>query len=123
MQEEGDSANNNGNKWLKIAGATDFYTGIRKTDQIKTAEEAFQVATNNAKYDDGNDGYTGTIAEKNSYIMVGKTKTANEAKRMAKNIINNGDPRIDDIDDKYGPAGCIEFDEPPGWIFFDMASE
>ena len=47
-------------------GATNFTVTARG----KTASEAFDYATENARYENGHGGYTGTIAEKRSFVMV-----------------------------------------------------
>lgn len=47
-------------------GATDFST----TSSAKTAQLAFRKAQEEARYEDGHGGYTGTIAEVSSFRMV-----------------------------------------------------
>lgn len=88
-----------------------------------TAEEAFNAAVKQAQYDYGHAGYTGTIAEKQSFVIVGKVPTLHEAEAMAADLLRNGDARIDD---KWGPAGCIEITEPHAgkkmWAFIGWAS-
>ena len=81
-------------------GATPFeYTG-----DGKSAEEAFLNARDEALFDHGHAGYTGTLAEKNDYIMVALPE-GEDAYAYAARLIEEGDERIDD---KWGPAGCIE---------------
>lgn len=132
----------------------------------KTAQEAFREAVQRALYDYGHRGYTGTIAEKQEFVVIRDTagdlserlckkgatpyyeetveharergrKTAAELMERAKSddkarvasaiadaLIDIGDPRIDD---KWGPAGCIEVDGPNAdgqrrYLFFGWAS-
>jgi len=52
-------------------GACDFFT----TAKGRTAEEAFRNAVSNAQYQCGHGGYTGTIAEKDSFTdLTGRFK-------------------------------------------------
>src|SRR5438309_831242 len=96
----------------------------------KTAKEAFRNAVEEAQYDHGHAGYSGTIAEKGSFVTISmpgaKLPTLREAERYADSLIEAADRRIDD---KWGPAGCIEvsFDEPSKgglrrFLFFGWAS-
>lgn len=47
-------------------GACDFETRSRG----KTARDAFRVAVEDAQYESGHGGYTGTIAEKSGFVMI-----------------------------------------------------
>lgn len=109
-------------------GACDF----RTFSTGKTAREAFNAAVNSAQWDHGHAGYTGTIAEKHSFVSIPEKidpaeplKARREAAIQAANrLIEAGDQRIDD---KWGPAGCI--DCGPGdkagerlFLFFGWAS-
>lgn len=83
-------------------GADTFYT----RGMGANAKEAFAAAVENAKYMNGHGGYTGTIAEKRSFVMLRTTAMAyDDAMRVANEAIDRPDPRIDD---KWGDAGCIE---------------
>lgn len=93
----------------------------------KTAKEAFSNAVNDAQYDHGHGGYTGTIAEKTSYVEIqipiefdpmGHKAPIRRAADYATYLINNDDPRIDD---KCGPAGAIKVEDDK-WLFFGWAS-
>lgn len=87
------------------------------------AREAFDHATQEAAYEHGHGGYTGTIAEKRGrgFIMIATVDTRDEAREMANKLIDRSDPRIDD---KWGPAGCIEVrGDDGGWLFFGWASD
>jgi hypothetical protein len=89
-----------------------------------TVKDAFGAARGEAAYERGHGGYTGTIAEKDEFVIisdaVGMTRTMAEA--LAEKLLRDGDKRIDD---KWGPAGVIRFGEvgeEPGWLFFGWAS-
>jgi hypothetical protein len=70
----------------------------------KTAAEAFSKAVEEARYEDGHGGYTGTIAEKNDFKMV--------TVPQGKDPMDYVDDCMEDDDhfcqDKWGPAGCVE---------------
>lgn len=83
-------------------GAVDF----RNYYEGKNANEAFNGARDLAKRMNGFGGYTGTIAEKQSFVPVSTTPlTYRQAFKLAEKMILEGDARIDD---KWGPAGMIE---------------
>ena len=85
-----------------------------------TAKLAFDEAVGEARYLHGHGGYTGTIAEKGSFVPVGSAADEEEAREKAQTLIDNRDPRIED---KWGPAGCIEIAEPKNtFLFFGTAS-
>jgi hypothetical protein len=107
-------------------GSEQFIT----TAEGATVKEAFGAARAEAAYERGHKGgyysggYTGTIAEKDEFVIisdaVGMTRTMAEA--LAEKLLRDGDKRIDD---KWGPAGVIRFGEvgeEPGWLFFGWAS-
>lgn len=82
-------------------GATTFY----ETARGKTPEQAFRAAVRQAKQDYGSGGYSGTIAEKNSFTLLELPKQYKEnPEAYADHLIETDDARITD---KYGPAGCI----------------
>ena len=96
----------------------------------KTAEVAFTKLVKEAQHHHGHGGYTGTIAEKRSFVMIHPISspvnlkgTIEEklavAQEHARNLINKSDPRIDD---KWGPAGCIQISKSK-FLFFGWASE
>lgn len=90
---------------------------FRKIAIGKTAKEAFGNAVDDARYEHGHGGYTGTIAEKHSFTMI--TCPADvEPAAYADQLIENGDRRIED---KWGPAGCIKLDGDR-YLFFGWAS-
>ena len=66
---------------------------------------AFREAIDRASWEHGNGGYTGTIAEKRSFVVIDPTpRSLSDAEERARDLINANDPRIDD---KWGPAGAI----------------
>lgn len=95
-------------------GAATFYQKARG----KTAQEAFSQAVRDAKHAYGHAGYTGTIAEKGSFVMI-KAPAGVKAYAYAQQLVDDGDPRVDD---QWGPAGCIEL-APGEYLFFGWASE
>ena len=102
-------------------GATVF----TNTGVAPTAREAFQRLQDEARYEYGHRGYTGTIAEKDSFMMIA-CPVGHSAIDYANELIDKDDPRIDD---KWGPAGCIDLgplpDDPHNhkFLFFGWASE
>lgn len=103
-------------------GASTFTTVGRGND----APHAFELARNEAAYEHGHGGYTGTIAEKDSFVVTDRRifPDRKTAEAHADQLINQGDPRIDD---KWGPAGAVRFSDPDhsdeSWLFFGWASE
>ena len=95
-------------------GACEFFTMAKG----KTAREAFSNVVEDAKYEFGHGGYTGTIAEKNSFTVIDLPK-GEEAYAYANDLMDKDDDRISD---KWGPAGCIKTEEGE-YIFFGYASE
>lgn len=114
-------------------GADTFYTVARGA----SVREAFNSARNTAIIRRGNEGYTGTIAEKSSYTLIIPTAAeltrATDASRLwcrreptqrevlfclAEQLVGTGDPRVDD---KWGPAGVLELSAGE-WLFFGWAS-
>ncbi|MBB4738337.1 hypothetical protein BJY16_001796 [Actinoplanes octamycinicus] len=66
---------------------------------------AFASAVADARYEYGHDGYSGTIAEKNDFVIITRQlMTLDQASNLADELISNSDPRIDN---KWGPAGAI----------------
>lgn len=79
----------------------------------KDAEDAFFNAVDQAKYDYGHSGYTGTIAEKYSFVMIDLPE-GKEANDYAEELIENEDSRIND---KWGPAGCFKISDNEYYFF------
>jgi hypothetical protein len=82
-------------------GADIFYTHIIVRDSV---DQTFLRAVDQAKYEFGHGGYTGTLAEKDSYVVIGDAAGPAEALTKAQQLLNDNDPRVDD---KRGPAGII----------------
>ena len=91
-------------------GAEVFHTKTKG----KTAWEAFSIAVDDAHYQYGHEGYTGSIAEKDSFIMI-NLQEGRDPYEYAEQLIDECDKRIDD---KWGPAGC--FDLKNGEFYFLM---
>lgn len=106
-------------------GATTFTAYALGTD----AKAAFHTAVEEARYNYGSSGYTGTVAEKETFVLITATPLPwPDAEKLAAELIEAEDPRIAD---EWGPAGAIAVTEPPGkgaptarhgWLFFGWAS-
>ena len=94
-------------------GAEQFW----HTAEGKTAKEAFDKAYEQAAYDHGHSGYTGTIAEKDSFVVIQVPK-GKDPSEYADELMDDNDNRIDD---KWGPAGCVKLEDGK-YIFFGWAS-
>ena len=128
-----------------------------QTGKGKTADEAFRKAVDAARYSYGHAGYSGTLAEKDQYVLI--VPTAEEVKKLEGRLRTSGthadamraacarfesdgyvapvlaealaeaytgdcDERVDD---KWGPAGCLEYGAPDEngmrqFVFFGWAS-
>lgn len=106
-------------------GACTFYL----TAMGKDAKEAFRNAVESAKYESGHGGYTGTIAEKDSFTIIyppASIAQMKDIKERQQAIFDYADKLIDEqdkrVDDKWGPAGCIQIDIGK-FYFFGWASE
>lgn len=97
-------------------GAESFY----EIFSGKNSRDAFQKAVENALYEHGHSGYTGSIAEKNNFTMATKEiLSSSEAWEMANSLINT------DYSNKWGPAGCIQLQtkfKENNYLFFGWAS-
>ncbi len=83
------------------------------------AEEAFNNAVNKARQWYGDRGYTGSMAEKEEFVLIDFKQTENQTvEEFIDKLIEHQDERIDD---KWGPAGCIQISENK-FIFFGWAS-
>ena len=69
-----------------------------------TPQQAFRVAVEQARHEYGHRPYTGTISEKGDFIMVDAGRR--DPYRVADELI---DDENHPVYDKWGPAGCIEF--------------
>ena len=98
-------------------GATTFYSKAEGAN----AQEAFTKLRDQALHDNGHSGYTGTVAEKSTFTMITEY-VANDmisADDFAEKLIDDYDVRVDD---KWGPAGCIDMGGGK-FLFFGWASE
>lgn len=101
-------------------GASDFSEEVTG----KTAEEAFESAKENARYEYGHNGYTGTIAEKGWFqvIEVPEGIKPYEYIDMVFEEHESVPKKLHEmIADKYADAACIQV-APDRWIFFGMAA-
>ena len=95
-------------------GAREFTT----TASGATASEAFKNAVEDALYLYGHGGYTGSIAEKTSFVMINKPEDK-DWRSFIEELFDKNDRRIMD---KWGDAGCIKI-EDGRYCFFGLASE
>jgi hypothetical protein len=86
----------------------------------KTAKEAFDNAVKEAQYDYGHAGYTGTIAEKDSFIMI-PTPADLVGQENVYVDYNDDNDDWDKVNDKWGPAGCYDLGNGR-YCFFGWAS-
>ena len=77
-------------------GAEVFFTNW----SAETAKDAFREATEQACYDFGHAGYSGTIAEKDGFVVI-PLPEGEKAEAFAGGLIDEQDERVDD---KWGPA-------------------
>lgn len=94
-------------------GAQDF----TQKAQGKTAKAAFRSAVEQAAYEHGHGGYTGSLAEKSEFVIIA-LPDGKDASEFAWELILGDDSRISD---KYGPAGCFDLGDG-NFYFFGTAS-
>lgn len=89
------------------------------SERGKNAKEAFRNAKSAAFDEYGHGGYTGSIAEKDSFVRFevpdGSNLTPDE---FVEQLIDSNEPKIED---KYGPCGCIDCGNGL-YLFFGYAS-
>ncbi|MEO3976682.1 hypothetical protein [Streptomyces sp. CAU 1734] len=96
-------------------GAYEFITPGASGD----VERAFFNAKADAVLESGRRQYTGTIAEKDGFVLVAdRPMSLAAAEEYATHLLNTDDERIRD---KRGPAGAIPVDDG-SWIFVGNAS-
>lgn len=95
----------------RVAGATDFGTFAKGS----SAKDAFSKACREAIEMYGNQGYTGSIAEKDSFEMATNEVVSPD------DIPSIVDQVFSRFEDKWGPAGCIELTTGE-YFFFGVAS-
>jgi hypothetical protein len=85
-----------------------------------TVEEAFNSAVARALYSYGHSGYTGSIAEKDYWVMVSSTPmTLVDAAALGNKLVEDEDSRVYDKD---GPAGVIALADGAFYFFGWAAS-
>ena len=82
-------------------GACDFGQVV---EGAETAREAFRKGVADAQHWHGHGGYTGTLAEKDSFCMI-RVPEGEDPFEYADMLIEEDDPRVCD---KWGDAGCID---------------
>lgn len=96
----------------------------------KTAKEAFHAACEQAAWEDGHGGYTGTIAEKSSFVLIPTPKLGEDftVEKYVEHVMwghGESDPTAcairEKVADKWGPAGCFDCGDGR-YIFFGYAS-
>ena len=111
-------------------GATNF-ENFASAREYSTPREAFYGLVKDAQWENGHGGYTGTIAEKDSWVMRNNGVPIPKDNRV-RDFIYGMFRRLDgdiDANDKWGPAFCVplcESDEDStviGWLFYGYASE
>jgi hypothetical protein len=83
----------------------------------KTAAAAFKQARDQALYDHGHAGYSGTLAEKHDFTEI-EVPDGHDPARYATELMEQDDSRIAD---KWGAAGCVKLRDGE-WLFFGWAS-
>lgn len=101
-------------------GASEFFNSASG----KTVAEAFRNVTEDARYEYGHGGYTGTIAEKNDYKSA--SSKVFDSYQEAMDFAN--EKMSDDnhwCQDKWGPAGYVTYKSGQGvkYLFFGWASD
>ena len=103
-------------------GAEPFDNYVAKSEQFQTAQEAFNEAKASAQYSHGHAGYTGTIAEKDSF------ESRNNGKPIPRDLVVLWADRDGSGQDKWGPAYMVPVGESfedltiVGWLFYGWAS-
>lgn len=86
-----------------------------------TAKEVFNTLKEQALYDHGHGGYTGSIAEKSSFKVVpipeGMNPRGGRFESEATAFLENNP----ELDDKWGPAVCFDLGDGE-YAFFGWAS-
>lgn len=97
-------------------GSQPFYQHYPCDVARTSALQAFVMAVAVAEHDHGHSGYSGTLAEKEDFVMI-EPHSRMSPEEYAAELVEDDDERIDD---KWGPAGCIL--TPTGYLFFGWAS-
>ncbi len=103
-------------------GGEYFSILVDKTEFITTAKEAFAWARQDAEYWHGHGGYTGTIAEKPSFVQ------RNDNRPVPLKFVKDWARKDGDDNEKWGDAYMVEVSESEndskiiGWLFYGWAS-
>lgn len=101
-------------------GAITFFDVVTGDDVAK----AFKKTRNEALHEHGPGGCTGSIAEKDHYVVIDDVRRSEAyAIGWAMELISANDPRIED---KWGPAGALPVTTSSaenGWLFFGWAND
>lgn len=92
-------------------GAAEFYCEAFGA----TASDAFKNAQKDARWALGNEGYTGSVAEKSTFKIVHPKR----GESVEECVVRHENDAT--FDDKWGPAGCIKIREG-SYAFFGVAS-
>ena len=98
--------------------------GFQNSCSATTADEAFRVLVDRARYDHGHAGYTGTIAEKQDFQMERPRQGETPRECVARSMNDDNHWSCD----KWGPAACIDGGPDPKnpgfriFYFFGWAS-
>lgn len=99
----------------------------------RTARYAFEGARRQALYDHGHSGYSGTIAEKDEFILMTPPAGVDPTWDLIEAILGENYDKLDGVaetyaremsgkvQDKWGPAGCMKTGVNQ-WAFFGWAS-
>lgn len=95
-------------------GASTFITTSEQNDP----QVAFSELVQQAKFEYGFGGYSGSIGEKDSFLVAShSSRSLDDAVALADRLLDD-----DRFSDKWGPAGALPLQDG-GWLFFGWASE
>lgn len=111
-------------------GAQTFEARITVSKSTSDAD-AFRAALENARFENGHGGYSGSLAEKGTFVNIHRARSRENAQRIVAAMMNSGPlpvyreemRRV--VDDKWGPAGAVRYPACPKTdeiIFFGWAS-
>jgi hypothetical protein len=95
-------------------GATEFLI----VSNGASPQEAFGRAVEEAQYESGHGGYTGTIAEKHSFKMI-TVPQREDPVQFAEEILYEDDGHW--VQNKWGLAACVKLTDTK-YLFFGVAS-
>lgn len=111
-------------------GAMSFCETVRVSKKTSD-KEAFQEARDQAAFENGHGGYTGSLAEKHGFIMIHRARNEQNANRIADKMMDTfrlpvyRDEMMEIAHDKWGPAAAVRYPidkATDGVIFFGYAS-